>query len=179
MNARTLVYLMIVLTLSPSLLTACSDLKVERTPEVVAPQPGISISASIATSEKASSGTLSFNVAEDGASIKNLRIGLKVANCDNVLTMGSVEDFISDPGISIADGQFSASLPAMGGMVENFNFNPGDTLPPRVDDPMSVGKIDGHFTAPNMANGTITIFLGVPFSGGIVCELGTFEWSAN
>lgn len=147
--------------------------------KAVAPQPGAAISAEIATGEKASSGTLAFTVSADGGSLENLTISLKDANCSDVISMGSVTDFQSNPGIVITDGTFEDTLSAMGGMVENYRFNPGDMLPTPVDDPYSVGKISGRFTTPTTASGTITIYLGALMGGGIVCELGTFDWAAK
>ena len=49
-------------------------------------------------------------------------------------------------------------------------------LPTPVPDPYNVGHISGRFDTPNTASGMITIYLGEAMSGGIVCELGTFEW---
>jgi hypothetical protein len=129
--------------------------------------------------DKASSGTLSFKVSETGAAITDLRIGLQNANCKNMITMGSVMDYLSNPRITVTDGAFEGSLPAMGGMVTNYRFNPGDSFPTAVPDPKTVGKITGRFTTPTTASGTITVFLGAVMSRGIVCELGTFNWNAT
>jgi len=145
----------------------------------VSPKPGASFSGAIVVSDKASSGTLSFTVSETGAAITDMSISLQSANCNDMITMGSVTDFLSNPGITITDGTFEGSLPAMGGMVTDYRFNPGDSFPTPVPDPYTVGKIAGRFTTPTTASGTITIFLGATWSGGIVCELGTFDWSAT
>jgi len=142
------------------------------------PQPGASITGIIDVVEKAEGGTLSFKVSDAGNAIVNLGISLEKANCNDMITMGSVSDFVSDPNITIVDGAFEGSLPAMGGMVTDYRFNPGDPFPTPVPDPYTVGKITGHFTSPATASGTITIFLGAAMSGGIVCELGTFDWSS-
>lgn len=144
-----------------------------------APAPGASFSGAIDMGDKASSGTLSFRVSETGAAITDLRISLQSANCNNMITMGSVMDYLSNPGITITDGTFEGSLPAMGGMVTDYRFNPGDSFPTPVPDPDTVGKIAGRFTTPTTASGTIAVFLGAAMSGGIVCELGTFDWSAT
>jgi len=145
----------------------------------VQPQPGASLGGGIDVGDRASSGTLSFKISETGAAITDLQINLESANCNDMITMGSVTDYLSDPGIAITDGTFEGSLPAMGGMVTDYRFNPGGSLPTPVPDPYTVGKISGRFTAPTTASGTITIFLGAAMSGGIVCELGTFDWSAT
>lgn len=171
MNNKKLLLQVIAIAVTLFLLAACSAAKIE-------PQPGAAISATITTGDKASSGTLSFKVSQAGTAISDLRISLENANCQDMITMGSVMDFMSDPGIPISDGAFESSLPAMGGMVENYRFNPGDSFPTPVPDPSMVGKIAGRFTAPTEASGTITIFLGAAMSGGVVCELGTFDWSS-
>jgi hypothetical protein len=169
------------------LLAACSSATTKGTEvgalttkkiKAVDPQPGAVFSAVIAAGDKASSGALSFKISESGTVINDLRISLENANCNNMITMGSVMDFMSNPGISIAGGAFEGSLPAMGGMVTNYRFNPGDSFPTPVPDPMTVGKIAGRFTTPIAASGKITIFLGAAMSGGIVCELGTFDWNS-
>jgi hypothetical protein len=147
-------------------------------PPIPEPQPGATVSGSIATGDKASSGMLSFKVSETGDAITDLSISLEKANCNGMITMGSVMDYLGDPGIAIADGAFEGPLPAMGGMVTDYNFNPPDPFPSPVPDPYTVGQITGRFTSPTTASGTITIFLGAAMSGGVVCELGTFDWSS-
>jgi hypothetical protein len=144
----------------------------------IPPKPGASFSGTINTGNKACSGSLSFVVKETGLGITSLSISLENANCNDMITMGSVSDFFSDPGIAISNGSIEGRLSAMGGMISNYRFNPGDPFPTPVPDPYTVGKIAGRFTAPTAASGTITIFLGAPYSGGVVCELGTFDWSA-
>ena len=145
----------------------------------IAPRPGATFSGPIKVGAKAGSGLLSFAVSEDGAALTNLRTSLQKANCNDMIIMGSVEDYTSDPGITIANGAIDGSLPAMGGMVTDYSFHPGDSFPSPVPDPYTVGRITGRFTSPTSASGTITIFLGAAMSGGIVCELGTFDWSAT
>lgn len=147
--------------------------------KTVPPQPGASFSGEINAGDKAESGTLAFTVSENGDAILELRTSLQKANCNDMISMGSVADFQSNPGITIADGTFEGALPAIGGMVTDYRFNPPDPFPTPVPNPMTVGKIDGRFTAPTTASGTITIFLGAIMTGGIVCELGTFDWSAT
>ena len=143
------------------------------------PLPGASLSGAINVGDKASGGTLSFKISETGAAITDLRISLQNANCNNMITMGSVTDYLSNPRITITEGTFEGPLPAMGGMVTNYRFNPGGSLPTPVSDPKTVGKIAGRFTTPTSASGTITVFLGATMTRGIVCELGTFNWSAT
>jgi hypothetical protein len=144
----------------------------------VAPKSGASFNGAIKVGGQATSGTLSFRISDSGTTVTNLRIHLDGANCRDMITMGSVEDYLSNPGIEIKDGAFEGSLPAMGGTVTDYHFNPGDTLPAPVSNPDSVGKISGRFTTSTAASGTIKVFLGAVMSGGIVCELGTFDWSA-
>ncbi len=157
-------------------LFACSGVMA---PKAVSPQPDAVVSAAIDTSGKAESGLLSFKVSHSGGQVVDLHISLVKANCQNMISMGKVEDFFSNPGIQILDGAFSGALPAMGGLVTDYRFTPGDVLPTPVDDPMTVGKISGRFTSPTSASGTILIYLGAAMSGGRVCELGTFNWSSN
>jgi hypothetical protein len=143
------------------------------------PKPGATFSGTINVGDMAGSGSLSFGISEDGAALTNLGTSLQKANCKDMITMGSVADYTSNPGITITDGVFEGSLPAMGGMVTDYSFHPGDSFPSPVPDPDSVGKIKGSFTSPTAASGTITIYLGALMSGGVVCELGTFDWSAT
>jgi hypothetical protein len=143
------------------------------------PKPGASFHGSIDVSGAASSGSLSFTISERGEAILDLSISLQQADCQGMITMGSVSDYFSNPGISISNGAFEDSLPAMGGMVTDYQFNPGDVFPTPVPDPYTVGQISGRFTSPTAARGTIHIFLGAAWSGGIVCELGTFNWEAS
>ena len=147
--------------------------------KTVPPQPGASFSGEINTDDKAGSGTLSFVISESGAAITELGISLQNANCNDMISMGSVADYQSNPGITITDGTFEGGLPAMGGMVTDYRFNPPDPFPTPVPDPMTVGKIVGRFSTPRTASGTITIYLGAMMTGGVVCELGTFDWSAT
>ena len=142
------------------------------------PKPGASFSGTINVGDKAGSGSLSFSISEDGTKLANLTTSLQKANCKDMITMGSVEDYDSNPSITITNGVFEAPLPAMGGEVWDYKFNPGNSFPTPVPNPYTIGKITGRFTSTTTANGTITIYLGAPMSGGVVCELGTFEWSA-
>jgi hypothetical protein len=147
--------------------------------KTVPPKPGASFSGAINSGDKAESGTLAFTVSENGDAILDLRTSLQSANCNDMISMGSVADFQSNPRITISEGAFEGALPAMGGMVTDYSFHPPDPFPTAVPDPMTVGKIVGHFSAPTTASGTITIYLGAMMTGGVVCELGTFDWSAT
>ncbi len=157
------------------LLAACGTPGAKSVP----PKPGASFSGAINTGDKAGSGRLSFIVSESGTAIITLGISLESANCNDMLTMGSVADYQSNPGITITDGTFEGTLPPMGGMVTDYRFNPPDPFPSAVPNPMTVGRLIGRFSSPTSASGTITIYLGAIGSGGIVCELGTFDWSAS
>jgi hypothetical protein len=144
-----------------------------------APKPGAAFSGTINVGNKAGSGSLSFSISEDGTKLINLGTSLQKVNCKDMITMGSVADYDSNPGITITNGVFEAPRPAMGGEVWDYKFNPGDPFPTPVPNPYTIGKITGRFTTPTTASGTITIYLGATMSGGVVCELGTFEWSAK
>ena len=143
------------------------------------PKPGTAFSGTINVGDKASSGSLSFNISDGGTELTNLGTSLQSANCQDMITMGSVSDYQSNPGIAISNGAFEGSLPAMGGRVTNYRFSPGDVFPTPVPNPDSIGKISGRFSSPTAASGTISIYLGAAMTGGIVCELGTFEWNAS
>ena len=145
----------------------------------VAPRPGAAFSGAINVGDKAGGGSLSFSVSESGGALTNLRTSLQKANCNDMISMGSVQDYTSDPGLPVTNGAFAGSLPAMGGMVTDYSFHPPDPFPSPVPDPYTVGKITGRFSSPTSASGTITIFLGAAMTGGIVCELGTFDWTAT
>jgi hypothetical protein len=139
------------------------------------PKPGITFDGTIETSGKAKSGTLKFTISEDGFFIASLGVTLNDLQCDG-LSAGSYSDFLGTLRASVTDGKFTASLPAMGGMISNFKqeYKPRPTLASLSD----VGKIEGAFISPTEASGTIKIFLGIPMSR-TACEFGNFDWSAK
>jgi hypothetical protein len=173
MNYPRLFQRILEMTLVLLLLAACGG-------KTASPDPGASFSGTINVGDKAGSGALSFSISGSGTELTNLSTSLQKANCQNMITMGSVSDYQSNPGIPINRGAFEGSLPAMGGMVSDYRFSPpGNVLPTPVPNPETVGRITGRFTSAKTASGTITIYLGAPMTGGVVCELGTFDWSAT
>jgi hypothetical protein len=143
----------------------------------VNPPPGASFSGAIDVGEKASSGAISFKVSEDGASITDLDITLRELKCDG-LSAGRVHDYLGDMQISITDGKFSASIPAMGREVENYKLDTPPSAFPTVASLDNVGQIDGKFSSSTQASGTIKIHMWVVMTDR-ACELGTFPWKAE
>ena len=116
----------------------------------VAPKSGATFTGSIEISGKASSGTIRFSISGDGASITSVSITLKDLKCDG-FSAGSMTQEASGSFI-VTKGNFTAS-------------------------PSGIGKLEGRFTSPTEANGTIDITLTIPFSGP--CSLGEWRWSAK
>jgi len=119
----------------------------------VAPAPGAIFSGPIEISGKASSGTLIFTVSGDGATITSVSVRLSDAQCDG-MSARSMERraYVSIP---VADGSIDSSV---GG----------------------IGVVEGRFTSPTEASGTIVLRLADIGPGQTtVCELGEWEWSAE
>jgi hypothetical protein len=114
------------------------------------PRPGAVLTGPIEISGKASGGTISLTVSDDGALITSVAITLTDLKCDG-FSAGSLT--------KEASGVFPA---AKGKVVASLS---------------GIGKIDGRFTSPTVASGTIDLALEIPFGGS--CELGTLNWSAE
>ena len=115
-------------------------------------QPGATFSGPIKMSGKASGGTLSFTISEDGTSIA-LEITLSDLKCDG-MTASSMSTQASGP-LSITDYSFNASF-------------------------SDLGEVEGRFASPTEASGTINISWKISILGQTTaCELGTWEWSAE
>jgi len=114
------------------------------------PQPGAVVTGPIEISGKASSGTISLTVSDDGASIASVKVTLTELKCDG-FSAGSLT--------KEAGGAFPA---AKGNVVASLS---------------GIGKIDGRFTSPTAASGTIDLALEIPMGG--TCKLGTQNWSAE
>ena len=114
------------------------------------PQPGAVLIGPIQISGKASSGTISLTVSDDGASIVSVKVTLTELKCDG-FSAGSLTKEVS--------GAFPA---AKGNVVASLS---------------GIGKIDGRFTSPTAASGTIDLALEIPMGG--TCKLGTQNWSAE
>jgi len=127
--------------------------------------------------DKASSGAISFKVSEDGASITDLNIILNGLKCDG-LSAGRVHDYLGGPLTSITGDGFSASIPAMGGEIENYNLDKPPSEFPTVASLDTVGQIEGKFSSAKQASGTIKIYMGVVMTDR-ACELGEFPWEVE
>lgn len=141
------------------------------------PAPGASFSGIINMGDKASSGAISFNISEDGASIIDLNIILNELKCDG-LSAGRVHDYLGGLLTSIKGGRFSSSIPAVGREVENYNLDKSPSEFPTVTSLDTVGQIEGKFSSATKASGTIKIYMWVVFTDR-ACELGEFPWEAE
>lgn len=148
---------------------------------ILGPQPGATFSGPIEISGKASSGAISFKVSEDGASITDVNITLKELKCDG-LSLGRVHDYMGGLLISITDGEFSASIPAIGrsqvSESENYNLTTSPFDFPTFSDMGSVGQFEGKFPSAMHASGTINIYVWAIMTDR-ACELGKFTWEAE
>ena len=116
----------------------------------VAPQANGTLTGPIEISGKASSGTITLTVSEDGKSITFVTVLLKDLKCDG-FSAGS-----SSTGVAV-------KFPVAGG---NLNGSPP-----------SLGKISGHFSSPTEASGKVDLKWDM---GGVApCELGEWKWSAK
>lgn len=118
--------------------------------ELVAPKPGATFTGPIEISGKASSGTIQFSTSGDGASITSVTVTLKDLKTET-FSAGSMTQESRSP-FPVTDGNLAASL-------------------------SGIGEIEGRFTSPTKASGTIDITLEIPFSGP--CKLGEWRWSAE
>lgn len=146
-----------------------------------APAAGSTFSGAIKVGAKAGSGTISFRVSENGSSITGVDITLQELNCGG-LAIGSIHDNLGEALISMSNGGFSASIPAMGRgqMTESRNYNLS-TSPfdfPAFSDMANVGKFEGKFTSATHASGTIDIYIWAVMTDR-ACELGKFTWDAE
>jgi len=116
----------------------------------VAPKGGATFTGPIEISGKASSGTISFSISEDGALITSVTVTLKDLKTET-FSAGSMTQESRSP-FPVTDGNLAASL-------------------------SGIGAIEGRFTSPTKASGTIDITLEIPFSGP--CRLGECRWSAQ
>jgi PKD repeat protein len=116
----------------------------------VSPEAGITLTGPIEIFEGASDGTISLTISEDGSSLVSVSVTLSDLEC-NGFSSGSITKS-TVTSIAIAEGAVEASV---GG----------------------IGQIEGEFTSPTEASGSIHLTLEIPFVG--TCELGTWNWSAQ
>jgi hypothetical protein len=157
-------------------LMACGPISIPFGPLAVNPKPGAKLAGTIEMGEKAKSGEIIFAVTEDGGAITSLIVTLNDVTCDG-LTAGMYSDFLGTIRVPVTNGRFTGSLPAMGGQIKNFMI-PSLKPWPTVASLSKAGAIEGSFSSPTEASGTITIYLGIPGSK-LACPLGTFRWSAR
>ncbi len=158
-------------------LIACGPISIPLGPSAVNPQPGIQMSGVIEVGEKARSGAIIFAVSEDGTAITKLSIRLNDVTCDG-FTAGYLRGWVGDVWrVPVTNGSFKGPLPALGGEYRNFTV-PSLKPWPTVASLSTVGAIEGSFSSPTEASGTITIYLAIPDFTKTACPLGTFRWSA-
>jgi hypothetical protein len=116
----------------------------------VIPKPGATLIGPIEISQYASGGTINFTVSEDGGFVTSVSITLTHLDVD----VFSADSYSTQSGGSfpITGGAFSASI-------------------------TDTGTIEGQFTSPTEASGTINLKLKITYAGTF--ELGTWNWSAK
>ena len=109
------------------------------------PKPGGQFTGDIDLGGKASRATITFTVADTGNWISSVGIELSDMKCNG----GSAEQMSAWASVlgTIVDGAFTAS-------------------------PSGIGEVQGRFTSPTQASGTIHLKLKI-------CDLGTHNWSAT
>ena len=143
----------------------------------VTPMSGATFVGSIETGDQASSGRISFQIASDGASITDLDLILNQVRCDG-LSMGRVHEFVDGVLTSTTEGGFAAAIPAMGREVNDYELNAIPSDFPAFDSLDDIGWIEGEFSSPTEARGTISIYVWVLLTDH-ACELGEFSWNAE
>ncbi|MEW5941341.1 MAG: hypothetical protein AB1750_16880 [Chloroflexota bacterium] len=114
------------------------------------PLPGATYSGPIQIKgEYATSGTITFVISADGASIVKVGVGFTDLKC---------------PGVTIGKADMSVTV----------NEPISDTLDFSAD---GIGDIQGKFDSPTSASGTIR--LKVVVGMGITCDMGEWDWSAT
>lgn len=136
-----------------------------------------SFSGSIDIDPKASSGSISFAVTEDGSAITNVEITLTDLKCDG-LTAGWVHELFSGLEIAIENGEFQSIIPAVGREVKMYKLESSPSAFPTVASLESAGQIDGRFHSATQASGTIKLAMWVVMTDR-ACEMGEFAWNAE
>ena len=132
------------------------------TPAIINPEPGTTFIGAMEISQPgnegtAKSGSLEFTITDDGTAIASVSITLTEFKC-SVTSEGVTS--VTESGVSTSS--FFEPFSIVEGKIEaTFNEN---------------GKVNGHFTSPTEANGTIDIVL---ITNGLPCDFGTWEWSAE
>ena len=120
---------------------------------LIQPEAGKTFSGPIQIGwDKASSGTLSFIVSDDGAMITNFSVGFKDFKCES---MSASEFSTSSSGEFLLSNEWEFSL-------------------------SNIGQIEGRFTSPTTASGTITLNIKIKIMNSTIsCDMGIWEWSAE
>ena len=109
------------------------------------PKPGAQFTGDIDLGGKTSRATITFTISDDGKTITSVGIDLSDVKC-NGSSAGRMSSWAGGQ-FSIANGAFTAS-------------------------PSSIGEVQGRFTSPTQASGTIHLKLNI-------CDLGTQNWNAT
>ena len=117
---------------------------------VAAPTPGATFSGPVEISGKASSAIISLVVSADGTSISSVGVTLSDLKTES-FSAGSMTKEVTG-SIPIKDGSFSGSLSGL-------------------------GTIEGTFTSPTEASGTVKLSVEIPFS--VPADLGELKWTAG
>lgn len=130
------------------------------TPAVVNPQLGATFIGAMEVSEAGSSGTASGGtvklvISDDGSSITSAEIILTDLKCPSS-SSGSTTLTVGDPAHSTLINEGKIEIVASG---------------------LGKQSIEGQFTSPTEANGTMTMTLEIPLEKP--CDLGTWNWTAK
>jgi hypothetical protein len=169
---RTLIYTLIfVMVVIPT--CACGGSK--------APIAGTTFTGNIDMGEQATSGTISFDIANDGTSIANIDITILDLNCKG-LKMGKLHDNLGSLQITISADGFEGSIPVMGTSQFSESSNYEMTVSPfdfpSFEDMGNAGNLEGKFTSAKAVNGTIKLLVWAVMTDR-ACEFGTLSWEAN
>jgi hypothetical protein len=113
------------------------------------PKAGATYAGPIEISGKASAGTITLKVSDDGAAITSVSVEFTDLKCDG-FSAGSMSKQVGGT-FAISNGQLTASV-------------------------SGIGDIKGRFASATEASGTAKITLDIM---GSPCELGQFDWSAK
>ncbi len=150
----------LVFALLTFLTSGCNRSSAPSASQAISPQPGSSFTGNLEGENETGSGTISFDISVDGTAINNLNITLNdsSANCGGASTgtlgFGQLALPFTGPYL-IKEGSFSIEISKTGGL-------------------------NGKFTSPTEASGSINLILDVTlFGNSQTCDFGTWNWSAK
>lgn len=150
----------LVFALLTFLTSGCNRTSAPSAAQAISPQPGSSFTGNLEGEKEAGSGTISFDISEDGTAINNLNITLNdsSANCGGASTG------------TLGFGQLS--LPFDGPyLIKEGNFSLVIS---------KSGELKGKFVSPTEASGSINLILEITLFGNAqTCDFGTWNWSAK